>query len=260
MSFSAGTAAFKLAFEISPIILVGGVAKWVPGEMLPIVAISQAASFAQGLLSGGDVADLNNFFAHFKPLSGGTLISQQIGTYPFANQGVAANATIAQPLSVSMLMICPARDELGYAVKLATMIALQTVLAQHATLGGTYTVITPSYFYTNGILTSMRDVTGGETKQPQAEWQMDFAFPLLTLEQAQGAQNSLMSKLTAQTQVTDPAWTGLPSTVGNANSVAAPNVIPSATNLPGAGISPQQAVGSSLPPSGRLGLPNSLQQ
>ena len=35
-----GQAAYKLAFEISPITLTGGVAQNIPGGMLPVLAIS----------------------------------------------------------------------------------------------------------------------------------------------------------------------------------------------------------------------------
>ena len=54
-------------------------------------------------------------FANFRPLPGATLIDNQIGAYRFANQGAAGERHYpgAQPLAVSLLMDCPARDELG---------------------------------------------------------------------------------------------------------------------------------------------------
>lgn len=231
-----GSVAYRLAFEISPIILVGGV---IPGGMLPIVSFTQAVDFITGILGGSIETNLDNFFAHFQPLPGGTLIDNQIGTYPFANQAVAANAIIAQPLSLSMLMICPARGELGYALKLATMIALQTVLAAHNSAGGTYSVVTPSFFYTNGILTGMRDISSQRSKQPQTEWQLDFAFPLLTLNQAQSLQSSLMAKITGGTQIDGaPAWSNPANTVGNPDSAVAPSIVPATGGLPGASTAP----------------------
>ena len=109
MSLSSGAAAFKLSFAISPIVMTGGIASNVPGGVLPVLSISDAISFVGGLLSpGDDVLDLDDYFAYFQPLPGGTLIDQTIGMYPFANQTVAANAVIQQPLAISMLMISPA--------------------------------------------------------------------------------------------------------------------------------------------------------
>ena len=43
---------YKLGFEISPVILCGGIAQAIPGGMLPIVALTQSASFVTGLLGG----------------------------------------------------------------------------------------------------------------------------------------------------------------------------------------------------------------
>src|ERR1017187_8109278 len=158
MGISPGLAAFKLSFQLAPIILTGGIASAIPGGMLPLLAITEALNFTEGLPSGGNnLDDLDGFFATFHPLPGATLIDQQIGQYPFANQAVAANPVIAQPLSISMRMICPARDEAGYAIKLATMLALQSTLKQHNSQGGTYTVATPSFFFTDTVMTAMRD-------------------------------------------------------------------------------------------------------
>ena len=159
--------AFRLGFEISPVILTGGVATNIgPGGVLPIVSITESINFLTGLLSGGGDLSLDDFFAHFQPLPGSTLAENQIGAYPFANQSVAANAIIAQPLRVSLQMFCPVKSSLGYAAKLATMSALQAVLAQHNAMGGTYTVATPSYIFTNCILLSLKDVIRQHTCMP----------------------------------------------------------------------------------------------
>lgn len=234
--------AYKLAFELSPIIFTGGIATNVPGGALPIITFTEAVNFTLGILSGAEI-DLDNFFAHFAPIPGATLIDEQAATYTLANQTVAANATIIQPLNLSMLMTCPARNELGYPAKLATMMALKTVMDQHSSMGGTYTVITPSFFYTNGILLRMVDASNGASRQPQNAWQLDFYFPLLTLEAAQTAQNSLISKITGQTQVPagadgSIAWSGLSPTVGNPSSLVGPSIIPAGSALPGTNTAP----------------------
>ncbi|MES2048851.1 MAG: hypothetical protein V4447_10650 [Pseudomonadota bacterium] len=223
---------FQLGFEISPIILVGGIAAAIPGNMLPIIAITQASSFVLGLLQGN--ADLNpdNYFARFMPVAGGTLINNQIGQYPFANQTVAANAIVSQPNTISMEMICPVREAGGYTAKLTTITALKQTLDNHIAAGGTFTIATPAYIYTNCVLLQMRDVTGGDTKQKQAVFQFDFMKPLLTLEDATTATNSLMSKIAnGLPQSGQPTWSGLATSVGSTVSGAISNIIPSASNL-----------------------------
>lgn len=237
MSINPGQAAFKLGFQLSPIILTGGVANLIPGGMLPIISLTEAVNFTTGLLSGGDLPDLDNFFANFQPMPGASLIDNQVGEYPFANQQTAANAIISQPLMVSLRMICPVRDPFGYAAKLATMMALQSTLASHNNSGGTYTVATPSYFYTNCVMLGMKDVTAGDSKQAQVTWQLDFRQPLLTLEQAAQAQNSLMTRLSSGTAIDGiPSWSGLSPTVGLPPSLAAGSIIPAASGASGSAV------------------------
>jgi hypothetical protein len=209
--------------------------------MLPIIALTEGLNLLAGLLGAGSVS-LDNFFASYRPLAGATLIDQQLGKYPFANQTVAANAVITQPLTISLRMTCPVRERLGYFTKLATMMALQTALAKHNGSGGTYIIATPSFFYTNCVMLTMRDVSGGDSSQAQTEWQLDFEKPLLTINDAQEAQNSLMSKLSGGTQVGgDPTWSGLTSTVGDPSSLAGMSAVQSLSGVAGAGISPPQA-------------------
>lgn len=228
MPMSPGLAAFKLAFQLSPIFLTGGIAKFIPGNVAPIVLFTEALNLPLGLLSGGENIELDDFFAHYVPIPGGTIIDQVIAEYPFANQGVAANAIIQQPLNIALRMICPARNTLGYAAKLATMLGLEGVLKQHNAQGGTYTIATPSFFYTNCVMLAMRDITPGNTAQAQAQWQLEFRKPLLTSEAAAAAQNSLMSKLTAGTQINgEPTWSGQSINVGQPT----PN-LPTVTNSP----------------------------
>lgn len=250
MSESLGRTLFRLGFEISPIIFTGGIAGegpggfGIPGGMLPIVAITEALNFVEGLLGGGSDLSLDNFFAHFRVLPGGTLVSNQLGTYPFANQAVAANAIIAQPLNVSLLMVCPVKSPGGYLAKLATIMALQAAVSLHNANGGTYTIATPSFLYTDCIMTGMKDVSSGETRQAQVSWQFDFTKPLVTLQDAQSAMGQLMSKLT-NGQVTDGSLSGAPQTAGNVLSGASPATAPASQNLAGTGV-------SSFPSASRL--------
>lgn len=228
-------AAFKLAMELSPIMLTNGLAVGMPGGILPIIAITEAAHFTLGLLSGAENIELDDFFAHFRPVPGSTLIDNVVATFPFANQAVAGNAVIRNALTLSMQMICPARDVLGYADKLLTMTALKQTLDQHIMLGGTFTVITPAQIYVNGLLVRMVDASFQQSQQAQNTYQLDFFFPLLTLESAQQVQNNLISQITAGSQMnaTNGAvgWTGVGPTVGNPNSLAGGEIIPSSSGI-----------------------------
>lgn len=238
MSNNPGLVAFKLAFQISPIILTGGIAQNIPGGMLPIISITEAINFTEGLLSGSADIDLDSFFAAYEPMSGATLIENEYGKYPFANQATAANAVIQQPLGISLLMRCPVRNELGYASKLATMMALQATLAKHTATGGTYTIATPSFFYTNCTLLRLSDASSGESKQAQNTWRFDFEKPLITLEQAEQVLNSLMSKVTGGAAVPGTngavSWSGLAPTVGQPGSLAGTSIVPATAGAPAA--------------------------
>ena len=236
MSISVGYIQWKMAYEISPIVLTGGIATNIPGGALPIVSLTEALNFPFGLLSGGLDLSLDDFFAHWMPLPGSSYLDQELGRYPFANQAVAANAVIRQPLQISMRMICPVKDDDGWANKQATISALITTLAQHNASGGTYTVATPSYTYTNCVMRGMRDTSNAASKQPQNTFQFDFEQPLLTLPDAQQAYNGLMGKLAngSQTTSTDGGlnWSGNDSNVGNQTSLGGVGQVPAATNTP----------------------------
>jgi hypothetical protein len=244
-----GLVAFKLAFQLSPIFLTGGVAQFIPGGVLPIIVLTEALNLPLGLIAGGENIELDDFFAHYIPQPGGTLIENQIAQYPFANQAIAANALIQQPLRVSLRMHCPARATLGYAAKLATMLLLQSTLQQHNRTAGTYTIATPSYFYTNCIMTGMRDITGGETHQAQSTWQLDFEQPLLTLQQALAAQNSLMSKLSSGGQVSgQPAWSGADANIGQVSPTTPVAGAPTAAGGSVVSATPPPSPGSQFAP------------
>jgi hypothetical protein len=208
-----GLAAFKMAFELSPIILVGGVADLVPFKMLPIMAITEAINLPLGLLGPSGDVNLDNFFAHYQPLPGASLIEQDIATYPFANQQTAANAIITKPMQVSFQMTVPAKGPGGYYAKLPIMMMLQRVLETHNKSGGTYTLLTPSFIYVNCLLVSMRDTSTSATRQVQNTWQLEFVKPLITINDAQnaeGALNNLMQQMDSGSQVAgQPSLSGL---------------------------------------------------
>lgn len=234
---SIGRQVFQLGYQASPIILSGNslVTQLMPSGLLPIIALTQGISFVQGLLHQTTPTDLNKFFANFSPLPGATLIENEVGTYPFANQAIAANAIIAQPRHVSLKMDCPVQAPGTYLTKLATLTALRATLDLHSTSGGTYIVATPGQIYPNCLLTRIADITSGAGHQVQVTWQFDFMQPLLTFSQAEGAQNTLMGQLTGGL-FTDGGWSGILASAGEQLSGALSSLVPAAQSIIGGAI------------------------
>lgn len=210
--------AYDLAYQVSPIILTGGSISSFPGSALPMIAmVGQLAGFAQGFLSTQNFG-LNDFSYRFVPLSGATVLNNSVAVYPFANQHVAANAYIEEPLNISLEMIAPVKDTAGYLSKMSIFTALRDACYGHITAGGTFTVNTPAYMFQECLLTSIVDVTGGETHQQQVRWRWDFFKPLITTAQAEAAKNGLIQALGGGSQVSGSGWsdgaaaTGISST------------------------------------------------
>lgn len=207
---------YKLGFEISPVILCGGIAQAIPGGMLPIVALTQSASFVTGLLGGAiNLTDLDKYFCHWKPVQGATIVDYDIARYPFANQVVAANALLAQPLRVALEMKAPVNENTGAMTKLVTISALQSVLQAHANLGGTFIVATPSVIYNRCILRTVKDVTSGNDALPQLTWMWDFEQPLITTTDADRAVTNFLKRIDAGDPNKAPSWTNTASALGN---------------------------------------------
>lgn len=222
MSASADYISWKMQYEISPIILTGGIATQ-QGGGVPIVSLTDP-----GLFNGGTDSispELDGYFAHYRLMTGGKLLSQQIAMYPFANQAIAANAVITQPLPISMAMICPAGNAQTYQQKSAIIQALRATLAQHNNLGGTYSVLTPAFPYTDCIFMDMTDITG-QDNQAQVVWKLDFLQPLVSIASATQAMNNLMTQLQNQTPTSSsPSWSG-GLTTGNPTNVLSQSLVP----------------------------------
>lgn len=207
---------YRLGFEISPVILCNGVAEAIPGGMLPIVALTQSASFVTGLIGGAiNLTDLDKYFCHWRPVQGSTMVDYDIARYPFANQTVAANALLAQPLRVSLMMDAPVNENTGAMTKLVTLSSLQAVLQAHANLGGTYIVATPSIIYNNCILKTVKDSSTGNDPLPQRSWLWDFEQPLITTTDADRAVTNFLKRIDAGDPNKAPSWTNTASALGN---------------------------------------------
>jgi len=200
---SFGQTAFQAAYEISPIILQNGIAQFIPGGLLPITVLTEMFDIP-GIEEG-------QFFAHYKPLPGSTLADWSIAEYPFFSLQMAANAVVQMPLKVSMLMVCPAQNDGGYLIKQAILTALQTEIQTHISQGGTFTVITPAYTYTNCLLTGIRDVSSAGDKQVQLMYQWDFVQPLITVTGALQVLGSLLQNIGAG----NPVPTNITSTASS---------------------------------------------
>jgi hypothetical protein len=199
--------AIQLTYQVCPIVLSGGAASQIPGGMLPMLSLF-AGPGVNSLGLPFDIGDLDNAFGAFNVLPGGTLVSQTVAKYPFANQYVAANATIREPLTLSVIMDAPMRGPGAFAMKQMVMTALKATLDNHNNAGGTYIVITPAYMYTDLIMTSLTDNSRSNNSLPQNAWRFDFEKPLVALADLQGAQNQLMSKITNGSP-TDGSLTGV---------------------------------------------------
>lgn len=213
---------------------------------------SLLAAASQGSIIDPGVADSLDDLPQFIPMSGATLVDNDVGEYPFANQATAANALITKPLVISYRLIVPANAAGGgYAGKQAMMTSFQQSLQQHNQQGGLYACATPAYFWDACVMLSMRDVSppvSFEEKQPQVEWELDFRQPLVTQQQAQQAANTLMGKIQSATQVTPGAdgsidTSGLQASGGNAGSGQGQSVSPPAQSP---GLSSSVASGAAL--------------
>lgn len=232
MSTAPGFEEFKQKFGVNPIVLTGGIATGLNGGAMPILSLTNPGSFSGGI--GGDPTTEGEYFAEYVPIPGGTLIDNQVGMYPFANQATAANAIIAQPLRISMLMICPARPGVNFATKLSVMQSLQQSLQKHNMMGGMYSVATPSAIYTDCLMTAMVDASTGQSAQAQFQWRLDFIKPLLTLQAARQTMNAAMSKIANGTP-TNGQTSGRDLTVNQPGTNAGPSTIPASTGSAAAG-------------------------
>jgi hypothetical protein len=170
----AGISTFQLQNEISPILLQDGIAQGLPDGVMAITDLTEPGG------TGGFT--YSDYFAIFKNLPNSTLADWQIAEYPFASLVMAANAVIQMPLKISMVMICPIQNEPGrnYFAKTSILTALKTQLQTHVLMGGTFTVVTPAYTYTDLLLRQIRDTSSPSDKQVQFSYQWDFEQPLIT--------------------------------------------------------------------------------
>ena len=223
MPSSAAGSGKQLSFQVNPIILTGGIVAQIPGGILPLTQLFYGTS-PTGLGLPFNPDDLDNSFGAFNVLPGGTLVQQAIGKYPFANQHVASNAVIAEPLTLSVIMDTPMRGPRPFDTKGAIFSSLKATLDAHNNVGGVYSIFTPAFMYQNMVLTALTDNSRGNNSLPQNAWRFDFEKPLIAQEDIQLALNQLMAKINNGTQ-TQPNQSGpLPgSSTGQSQYLQNPN-------------------------------------
>lgn len=190
---------FQRKFEIEPIILINGIATGKENNAMSILELTEGPAAIR-------FADPNDYFAHYRVLSGGTLAEWGVAEYPFASMTMAANAVIQNPLRISLLMICPAQANgySNYTTKESTLTNLKTQLDTHVLAGGYFVVATPGYTYNACLLTSLRDVSTTADKQVQFLYQWDFMQPLLTQEAANVVFNNLYNRFSNNLPTPNP--------------------------------------------------------
>jgi hypothetical protein len=226
---------WRLLYQISPIFLTNGIATPVPGGQIPLIALTNPEVYTALFSSSTQTLpasqiqsfNLDNAFGFFQPVAGGSLIEQLIAEYPFANLNVAANAIVRNPVNVSLIMVTPMKTGQAWMVKLATMTMIKNTLDNHNNAGGTYTVFTPSWTYTNMLMKGIFDVSIGSSPLPQNAWRWDFTRPLVSTEDAESALGNLMLKITNGVAIDIGTTTPLTAIGTPANSV---NIIPG--NIP----------------------------
>ena len=187
----ASRAGWKALYQVNPLFMVGGSFVGLPGQVFPFSGLAGALlGVVQGALGSG-----SPYIGEWLVMPGGKMVSQAAATYPFASLQIAANATVQEPLSLSMLLRAPVKDGFGYLTKPAIWTSIQAALTAHNNAGGTYIIFTPGLFYQGGILLDVFDATDGETKQEQVDWQFDFFFPLITQQGASASFSSAMQTM-----------------------------------------------------------------
>ncbi len=212
--------AWDLLYRVSPILLTGGIASSLSTSLsaagvlgaafssltsigIPIAAILDPISLVSGL-GGNTNFSIDDLFAHFMPVPGGTLLEFETCKFPFANQIVAGNAVIQRESTISMHMECAYRGTNSIPARIAILAAMRATVLQHVTQGGLFTVFTPAMIYSNVPLLRITDISPDPT-MPQTAFQWDFEQVLITTVAAAGAASTMMSKL-GSGQQSSGAW------------------------------------------------------
>lgn len=220
---------FRRDYQLAPIMLVGGIAdKVTPNGTMTVLTLTEGSENV-------NYATESEYFAHFKPLPGGTIVDFSPAEYPYASLNMAANAMVQNALNFSMLMECPPRSgKNSYPSVQAIITRIQTQLKAHILAGGTFTVATPGVIYANCLLKTLRDASSAGDRTVQNAWVWEFTQPLITQQGAFESFNGLYNKIANGLPTSNPPTnSGINTATGNA-----------ATNQPPSAITPPATTGS----------------
>lgn len=223
---------YEYSFQATPIILVNGYAGT---GMLNIIDLLTKLNINTG------IGAKQTNWANFRPVTGHSLMSNEIATYPFANQTTAANAVITAPLKISMEMLIPANNVVTVTSKLSIITSLKKALDTHTAKGGWYNVCTPSYVYTGCLLESLIDASDEEEgAQVQVRWIWNFMQPLLSVSTQLPSQNPPTSNISRQliAQGDPPQYQPGKSFASNPAANISQNYVPGNSGALGSNIAP----------------------
>ncbi len=211
---------FRRDYQIAPILLINGIAASAIHGQMSVLSLTEGQE---------DVvyASVDDYFAHFKPIPGGTIVDFSFAEYPFASMSMAANAAVQNALKFSLRMECPVRTgRNSYPAIQAIITRLQQQLTAHILAGGSFTVATPGVIYQNCLLTGVRDITSAADKKVQQAFQWDFIQPLVTQQAATQTYNNLYNKLANLLPVSNPPTnSGVSTSIGNAAANQPPSPV-----------------------------------
>ena len=209
---------FRRDYQLAPILLVGGIAnRTAQNGTMTILTLTEGSETV-------NYPNESDYFAHFKPLPGGTLVDFSAAEYPFASMNMAANAMVQNALKFSLLMTCPPRTNprISYPSVQAIITRIQRQMTAHVLAGGVCTVATPATIYQNCLFLSLRDASSAGDKTVQNAFVWEFLQPLITQQAAEQVYNNLYNKLA----------NGLPTSNPPTNSGLATSTGSTSTNQP----------------------------
>lgn len=214
---------FRRDYQLAPILLVGGIAnRTAQNGTMTVLTLTEGSDSV-------NYPNESDYFAHFKPLPGGTLVDFSAAEYPFASMNMAANAMVQNALRFSMLMTCPPRTnpKNSYPSMQAIITRIRQQMTAHVLAGGVCTVATPATIYDNCLFLSLRDASSAGDKTVQNAFVWEFLQPLITQQAAEVVFNSLYNKLANGLPTSNPPTN---SGVATATGSASTNQPSSSTN------------------------------
>lgn len=184
-----------------PIFLTGGIVQQWFGfpsyTPIPIILFTEPEGIAQQLL-GGDwrQIDMATLWANWLCIQENPL-TYETQLYPVANRETAASSQMRVPSDISYRLITDAPIPANEALRIGNWSSFETILKNHTDLGGTFALITDSFFYQNCILKNVSKADP-DPSQKAIQWRVDFSRPLVKRKSFTGAYSSLAQSLNGE--------------------------------------------------------------